>query len=235
MVNCQDIKDKLSAWIDNELDSKESSEVSSHIDQCSVCRNKVELERYTKKMVHTKVTLVSSPANLQMKIQSQLAQESSQKSWFEKLLDIRLRPLSVGVALAGVIIALVGYTYWLSPTPGTNSYPTTGVANWWVCQGAYHCHELSEAGKFQLEFKDGSPQSIIQQVNLQNKRDFPMELPEYDPQKFQLVGSKFCVLSNKPSIYVSFQCKGHLVSLEMINAKGVKFKFSLFSLIKLLK
>jgi len=214
MLKCNDISERISAWIDNKLESNEYAELAQHIKECPSCQAKVSLEQYTKMMVKTKLPLVSPPTGLYEKITNNL-KVKSRISWLERI--PLLQPIPLTTALASLIVLFLIYTTWFTQPL------VTDVADWEVCKDAIHSHELDEQGKFIMDYTESNPQVLVQLVNASHRRDFNMSLPNYNTQKFEIKGCRFCEMCKKPSIYLSFQRQGHLISLEMLDATHIKF------------
>ena len=212
MLTCKDIGEKISSWIDGQLEPQESQLVSQHIEGCSVCQNKMALEKLTKKLVKEKLPLATAPAGLKTKILEQLGKESKPSPWWSNI----FRPVPLASAFASLAVLFAVYTIWFSQPPVTN------VATWWVCKAASYCHERDEQGKYTMDYLETNPQTMVQKVNVVHRRNFLMALPNYNPQKFSLTGCRFCELAKSPSIYVSLKREGHLVSLEIADATDIK-------------
>ncbi|MFH1423322.1 MAG: zf-HC2 domain-containing protein, partial [Planctomycetota bacterium] len=62
-MNCKEIKNKLSEYLDKELEPEEYSEVSSHIKQCKTCASELETLKRTVELVSS-LPRVSAPPEL---------------------------------------------------------------------------------------------------------------------------------------------------------------------------
>lgn len=221
MLTCKDISEKISSWIDHQLEFQEYEDVSRHIENCPACHAKVLLEQQTRNLLKTKLPVVNIPAGLRDKILKQITAESVPKSFLQKIKDFLSTPITHPVPITAVVACLiVGYfsymTWFYQP-------PVTDIAQWWVCKSAVHSYDMDKDGKYTMNFTDSDPKTLIQKVNASHQRNFAMALPNFNSQSFQIAGCRFSELAEKPSIYLSLKHDGHLVSLQMISAADVKF------------
>src|SRR5271157_187729 len=132
MLNCKDISERISAWIDNRLESREHEDVSLHIESCMVCQEKVSLEQYTRKLVKTKLPTVNTPVGLRDKILTKIESESVPKSFWQRIKIVLstpiTRPVPLTTAIASLVVVYFAYMTWVYQPP------VTDVAQWWVCK-----------------------------------------------------------------------------------------------------
>lgn len=71
-MNCAEIIEYLSAFVDSELEAAKRTEFGAHFALCSSCRNEFELERMMKGIVRSRLTSQKAPAHLRRRILQQL-------------------------------------------------------------------------------------------------------------------------------------------------------------------
>jgi len=105
---CEEIRNLLSAYVDDELTESETSRVEDHLADCERCRLEFEKFDETVGLVHT-FGLVEAPANLQHEILAELDKESLWEHYLnslKKLVDIPFPFTATQIAVA-ISVALI--------------------------------------------------------------------------------------------------------------------------------
>lgn len=63
-MDCKDVKNLISLYVDGELDSKESLEMVEHLSRCESCYISVRGERFVKRLLRSSVVLSEPPLHL---------------------------------------------------------------------------------------------------------------------------------------------------------------------------
>ena len=75
-MHCQECQDSLLVFIDNEIeDSAVFNQIAFHLQECSVCRSRMELERQAMNIVRTLLTRAcceTAPETLQQRVAHQI-------------------------------------------------------------------------------------------------------------------------------------------------------------------
>lgn len=71
-MNCSEALELISSAVDNQLEEPEKSEFNKHIEKCSNCRKKFELELSTKSFIHSVYKNYTAPEDLRNKILSEV-------------------------------------------------------------------------------------------------------------------------------------------------------------------
>lgn len=108
-MDCSDINEKLSAYIDDELSAEERAAVGEHIKTCSRCG--LALEELKKTVAHTRnIEEVEPPPWLANKIMQQVREEAEQEKGIIRKLFFPLRikiPIQVAATLAVCVVAFI--------------------------------------------------------------------------------------------------------------------------------
>jgi anti-sigma factor (TIGR02949 family) len=110
-VNCREALEYISAVVDGELEAKKRGEFEGHIASCSSCRNELEVETMTKRVIGGKLRFTKVPDRLRINILQQVyagfptqgMERTSFGVLFERLLS---RPF-IKPAIALGVVALV--------------------------------------------------------------------------------------------------------------------------------
>lgn len=77
-MNCKKADKYLGAFVDGELKGWWLRRaLIKHLDKCTLCQKMVEIQRQIKNLLQTKVSQVTAPIELKLKIQKELHQEFS--------------------------------------------------------------------------------------------------------------------------------------------------------------
>ena len=68
MKTCEGLQELISAYADRELNPKEIKEVEGHMKNCECCKNFLELQYETKKLVRRSIESVKVPKRLKENI-----------------------------------------------------------------------------------------------------------------------------------------------------------------------
>lgn len=104
-MDCADIQQFLHAYIDEELDERETMEFELHFEHCSSCRNEAGYYRSLQNTVRHQMERVRTPAHLRTSILQKLDEETQPTfGWF-----------SLSMATAGALMCALGICMW-TPT-----------------------------------------------------------------------------------------------------------------------
>ncbi|HHV97235.1 MAG TPA: hypothetical protein GXX37_12330 [Clostridiaceae bacterium] len=138
-MNCEQVKDSISHYIDNELDEKECSEFEKHIKSCEACRNELNEILETVELLRS-IPQVELPSNFKQELHEKLIkvkEEEEEKSRKKKgLLFFRnsyFKTISSVAAVVLIIFAIRGLFFggfgFMTMTKGDrNNYSTGSTA-----------------------------------------------------------------------------------------------------------
>lgn len=99
-MDCHEVSDLLSAYIDGELELDESRGITNHLSVCARCRKELFELQQTIDLLHALPDL-TPPPDLCLRVMNRLKAESKKKAWF----SFKSRPwVSLGAVAAAVLL-----------------------------------------------------------------------------------------------------------------------------------
>lgn len=232
MRTCADIRERLTLYLDNELQDDERVAIETHVQSCAVCTAFVEKELAFLNAIRGSGPLHTAPAELKSKVagvvggSKRLARRSSRLRWI--------------VPIAAVLLVLVApLVIWRvmrqSNRPG-NGGPSPFALR------AVESHLRHMRGQLPLEVESSNPQEIS--TWFANKVNFNVKLPSYQESSGQekvytLEGARLVSYQNDYAAYVAYRMKERPISLvitsdsvarpsggEQIASRGLKFHYN---------
>jgi len=116
-VNCREVLARLYEYLDTELDESDRKSVDSHLEFCSDCLKKYQLEEEFNKVIKSKCASQTDVANLKSRVLSEIEKidRVGKGSAGPRNLLFLLAPLA-----AAVIITLIAINPWNSNSKGSN-------------------------------------------------------------------------------------------------------------------
>ena len=107
-MRCKKVKEKFSAFIDNELDREETSEIEQHLAECPRCNQEMKL--LTQAWDALEVWEKTEPSdNFEARFWQRVREREPRQSFFQKILK-RLIPVPA-MAMIILLVGLIGGTY----------------------------------------------------------------------------------------------------------------------------
>jgi len=110
-VNCREALEYISAVVDGELEAEKRGEFEGHIAHCPSCRNELEIEAMTKRVIGGKLRFTETPHRLRVNILQQLyggfSTQDTERTSFGALLGRLLSQPFIKPAIALGVVALV--------------------------------------------------------------------------------------------------------------------------------
>jgi anti-sigma factor RsiW len=240
--NCDDIRGRLTLYLDNELQGEERATVEAHVAECENCAAILARELNFLNAVRESGPLhVSSPA-LRARVAAILSE--GQTSAVEPRVVVRAKRsgsrLSWVVAAAAVLLVLLlPIIVWrvMNQSVATpNGQPSSFALM------AAESHLRRTRGQLPLEVESASPQNISDWFS--NKVMFSVKLPNYQESSGQeklytLEGARLVGFQSDYAAYVAYRMKDRPISLvitsqslakpsggEEIMARGLKFHYN---------
>lgn len=107
-MNCEQIREWITALVDNELSKEERAAVEEHIDACRECHEAYDRERVIKQQVRLAAANMTAPAALRQRVEQAARSSDHWRRGWHKLKDLLAAPF-VRPALAVAILLLVVY------------------------------------------------------------------------------------------------------------------------------
>lgn len=245
MNKCEDIRGRLSLYLDDELQGADRSAFEAHLGTCQKCQNILESERRFLEVVRASKPLHVAPGALRRRVRDILGDAPVVS---ERRPTGGVRSLFLGsgqnqsklwraVALAALAILVLPVGLWLfklnKKTPASNTSEFALMAA--------DTHLRHTRGQLPLELSTGVPEQISEWFS--NKVKFTMKLPNYQDSSgqdklYRLKGARLVGYKNDYAAYVAYEMKTRPISLvitsdtvaqpaggEEIKAKGLTFHY----------
>lgn len=207
MKNCADIRERLSLYLDNELQGDERAAFEAHARACQSCASYIEKERAFLSAIRGSGPLHEASPELRTKVSEMLAGSqpvASRPSRLKWILPIA----------AAVLVLLLPLVVWrglrqMNP-PAANSDPSKFALM------AAESHLRHARGQLPLEMESTQPQDIS--AWFANKVNFNVKLPSYQESSGQeklytLEGARLVGYENDYAAYVAYNMKDRPISL----------------------
>ena len=231
MRNCEDIRERLALYLDNELQGAERAAVEAHLQSCDSCASFFEKEAGFLKVIRDTEPLYVASPELRSKVENILSGAKAapvpQRS--------RLRWIPIAAAILVLLAPLVVWRL----SRGEGGAPNAASS---FALMAADTHLRRTRGQLPLEVETESPERISQWFG--NKVNFSVKLPNYQESSGQeklytLEGARLVGFKEDYAAYVAYSMKDRPISLvitsesvampsggEEIAAKGLKFHYN---------
>ena len=210
MSKCDDIRGRLTLYLDDELQGMERAAVEVHLSECESCAAIFERELNFLNTVRESGQLYAAPPELRAKVQQILRpRRSSRMSWM----------VAAAAVLLVLLLPVVVWRVLKQP-----DQPENGPACSFALMAA-ETHLRHVGGQLPLEVESTSPQQISEWFV--NKVNFGVKLPNYQESSGQeklyvLEGARLVNFKTDYAAYVAYQMKERPISLVITSASGVE-------------
>ena len=245
MQKCEDIRGRLTLYLDNELQGDERGMVEAHLAECESCAAIFARELNFLNAVRESAALHVAPPELRAKVQRILSEGVSGVAGSEERRPRRASRVSwLVAAAAAVLLLLLPLLVWRivkqSNTPTASSFALM----------AAETHLRHMRGQLPLETESANPQEISSWFL--NKVNFSVKLPNYQESSGQeklytLEGARLVFFEKDYTAYVAYKMKERPISLvitsdsvarpsggEEIQARGLTFHYNAIDGLKVL-
>ena len=232
MKNCEDIRARLTLYLDNELQGEDRNEVSAHVQSCEACRIALEDEQSFLKAIRD-----ARPANVVApEVRKKVA--ASLETQQVRGRSVNLKRIGIAVA-ASLLVLLLPLIVWR--VSHRNSSTSVNQPSPFALMAA-ETHLRRTRGQLPLELDSNNPDEISRWFS--NKVNFSVTLPNYQESSgqdklYSLQGARLVSFKNDYAAYVSYRMSAHPISLvitsdsvarpsggEEISAKGLRFHYN---------
>jgi len=245
LQKCEDIRGRLTLYLDNELQGDERGMVEAHLAECESCAAIFARELNFLNAVRESAALHVAPPELRAKVQRILSEGVSGVVGSEERRPRRASRVSwLVAAAAAVLLLLLPLLVWRivkqSNTPTASSFALM----------AAETHLRHMRGQLPLETESANPQEISSWFL--NKVNFSVKLPNYQESSGQeklytLEGARLVFFEKDYTAYVAYKMKERPISLvitsdsvarpsggEEIQARGLTFHYNAIDGLKVL-
>ena len=241
MKKCEEIRGRLTLYLDNELQGAERATVEAHLAECEGCAAVLARELNFLNSVRESGPLHVASPELREKVEAIL--NEGQVSPVVAMPAKRSRHASrfnwVVAVAAGLLVFLLPVLVWR--VVRQNETPSVGGPSKFALMAA-ETHLRHTRGQLPLEVESASPQNISQWFS--NKVNFSVKLPNYQESSGQeklytLEGARLVNYENDYAAYVAYRKKDRPISLvitsesaarpsggEEIASRGLRFHYN---------
>ncbi|MBU2446907.1 MAG: zf-HC2 domain-containing protein [Bacteroidetes bacterium] len=115
-INCKDFHDKVTPFIDSELEKEKRTEVEEHAGRCTDCNKDLVIEKRVKKVVHDKTPLEKTPFELRYKIIKRLSNRLIFFRIKKFVIWLFKRPI-MSIAAAAILIFIIYIGFFRDTSP----------------------------------------------------------------------------------------------------------------------
>ena len=244
MRKCDDIRGRLTLYLDNELQGDERATVEAHLSECETCAALFARELNFLEAVRKSGPLHPASPELRDKVRQFLSDEPRVPELRE---PGRRRFNWIVAAAAGLLVLLLPVFVWyfVRQTDPATSGPSSFALK------AAETHLRHAGGELPLEIEESDdPQKIS--AWFANKVKFSVQLPNYQESSGQeklytLEGARLVGYQNDDAAYVAYRMKGRPISLlitsesvakpsggEQIASRGLRFHYNAINGLKVI-
>ncbi|HKG78675.1 MAG TPA: anti-sigma factor [Pyrinomonadaceae bacterium] len=250
MRSCEDIRGRLTLYLDGELQGEERATVEAHLSDCESCTSIFTRELSFLNVVRESGPLHVASPELRVNVERVLNQGQTSTGGFQASSSTARSQsrLSWLVAIAaGLLVVLLPIVVWriVRQTETRSTAQTSSFASM-----AAETHLRHMRGQLPLEMESTSPQDISAWFS--NKVNFSVRLPNYQESSGQeklytLEGARLVGYQNDYAAYVAYQMTDRHISLvitsdsvakpsggEEIAARGLTFHYNAIDGLKVL-
>ena len=240
MTKCEDIRGRLTLYLDNELQGVERATVETHLSACESCAALFARERNFLNTVRESGPLHVASPELRAKVEESLSDERLTSPAREESSSRAAHRYHWLVAVAaGLAVLLFPLLVWRFVRQ--NEPPAIGRPSSFALMAA-DTHLRHSRGQLPLEMESAAPREISSWFA--NKVNFSVKLPNYQESSGQeklytLEGARLVGYQNDYAAYVAYKMKDRPISLvitsdsvarpsggEEIASKGLKFHYN---------
>ena len=247
MRTCEEIRGRLTLYLDDELQGEERGVVEAHLADCESCAALFARELNFLKAVRESASAHVAPPELRAKIQKILTDGASGAGVAEVSRPRRASRLSWLVAAAAVLLLLLMPLLVWRISKQSN-LPAVKASSFALMAAETHLRHMR--GQLPLEMETESPQQISSWFL--NKVNFSVKLPNYQESSGQdklytLEGARLVNYQSDYAAYVAYRMKERPISLvitsdsvahpsggEAIQARGLTFHYNAIDGLKVL-
>ena len=232
MTNCDDIRERLSLYLDNELQEDERVGVQAHVETCASCKALIEKEVAFLNAIRATRPLHSASPELKGKIADVVSGSKHTTGRRSRLKWI----VPIAAVLLLVASPIVIWRLVRQPIRPANGGPSAFALM------AVESHLRHMRGQLPLEMNSSNPQDIS--TWFANKVNFNVKLPSYQESSgqdklYMLEGARLVGFENDYAAFVAYRMKDQPISLvitsdsvakpsggEQIASRGLRFHFN---------
>ncbi len=212
---CEELIPFLDAYVDQELDAQDLSDMENHLRECDGCRERVSYQVSFKEHFKTVLSETRAPEDLRARLLNQLgdmsiplaadasaeiAEPTSRRAaWFRHAWVAA--PLA---AALGLVLLVPNFT--VAPARSDVVPVVEQTVEW-------------HNGNLPNEVSGPDAQTVTRWFN--DKVDFPVRLPRFQADRVVLVGARLAHVQDRRAAYVAYEVDGTRLSVMMFEGQGI--------------
>jgi anti-sigma factor RsiW len=197
-VPCETLGDKLSGYLDRELDERATGAVEAHLRQCVTCSARLERERRLRAAVQAQLTPLRAPERLRSDVRRML------RAQVKRTQHRHLRVPAWAATAAALILGLMG-GWQLSAWQGSRAQRSDFVAE------VVASHLRSLQGGHLTDIASSEHHTV--KPWFAGKLDFSPPVADLATEGFPLIGGRLDYLAERPVAALVYGRRQHLINL----------------------
>lgn len=202
-MKCADFRPFIDAYIDGELDDRDSAELEAHVAECDDCRQLVEHQSALKDAIRRCLDEDEqrAPAQLRERIEEAVSSEASDGGWVQRVAN---RNRWQWVAAAFPVVAGVAAMVWMmsamtvAPAASGQIPAVEQTVNW-------------HRADYPVEVERPDSEKVADWFR--GKVEFPVRLPTFRGKNVRIIGGRIAQIQNHHAAYVAYDIDGARVSV----------------------
>lgn len=220
MLSCQDCERYLEAFLDQELDVKESLDMQAHLSDCPACLEAAEAERTYRRFVREQLQEVALPQAMKLQMirqamdgaPGQRAVIEPKISWWARLNTwIRPKDFALGMASATVLLLVLYGPISLQSKADDTTHR--------LLQDASMAYQANQLQPMPLGVSDSDDKAVADWFS--RKLTYTFKVPCITDTATKLMGGRLCRLLDRQSATFVYKRNGKDVLLFAFRGDGV--------------
>ncbi|MFQ5521440.1 MAG: hypothetical protein ACE5FK_08580 [Candidatus Methylomirabilia bacterium] len=206
-MTCEELRSRLDAHLDGELDVARSLEADEHLTFCMSCQWAYAREREVRRLLKTRLPRVSAPPELHARIRAAIRTVDRRVRWGSVPRSVRWALVPVALAALVVMVLTVSLR---GPVLGPRPFEVSEL----VAK-----HEMYSRLETPAEIASASQETVGGW--LRQRVRFEVPVPDFTSAGVRLIGARLSDLGDREVAYLLYAKQGTLISLFGFPKRGL--------------